>query len=68
MKNDKENNMNEKRISRGYRLRTSTHNLIKSLQELTQYDADTIIAESVILMYKKILAEKERNIKTNIIS
>jgi len=58
----------EQRTARGYRLKISTHNLIKSLQELTSYDADTVITESVLLMYKKILAEKESKTKINIIS
>ncbi|HWA05439.1 MAG TPA: hypothetical protein VG961_02745 [Ignavibacteria bacterium] len=58
----------ELRTSKGYRLKLSTHNLIKSLQELTSNDADTVITESLLLMYKKVLAEKESNIKTNIIS
>lgn len=58
----------ELRTSKGYRLKVSTHNLIKSLQELTRNDADTVITESILLMYKKVLAEKESNIKTNKIS
>ena len=58
----------EQRTARGYRLKNSTHNMIKSLQELTSYDADTVITESVLLMYKKILAEKESKTKINIIS
>ncbi len=58
----------EQRTARGYRLKISTHNMIKSLQELTSYDADTVITESVLLMYKKILAEKESKTKINIIS
>lgn len=58
----------EQRTARGYRLKISTHNMIKSLQELTSYDADTVISEAVLLMYKKILAEKESKIKINIIS
>lgn len=49
----------ELRTSKGYRLKVSTHNLIKSLQELTQYDTDTVITESCLLMYRKILNERE---------
>ncbi|MBL8017628.1 MAG: hypothetical protein JNK43_10180 [Ignavibacteria bacterium] len=52
---------NEKRISRGYRLRSSTHDLIKSLQELTRTDSDEIITKSCLLLYKKIIEEKEKN-------
>jgi len=65
---DSETKKKELRTSKGYRLKVSTHNLIKSLQELTRNDADTVITESILLMYKKVLAEKESNIKTNIIS
>lgn len=49
----------EQRTARGYRLKVSTHNMIKSLQELTNHDADTVITESCLLMYKKVLSEKE---------
>lgn len=49
----------EQRIAKGYRLKISTHSLIKSLQELTQDDADTVITESCILLHKKIIEEKE---------
>ena len=49
----------ELRTSKGYRLKVSTHTLIKSLQELTQYDTDTVITESCLLMYRKILNERE---------
>ncbi len=50
------------RTARGYRLKISTHNMIKSLQELTNYDADRVITESCLLMYKKVLSEKESNL------
>ena len=62
---DSETKKKELRTSKGYRLKVSTHNLIKSLQELTRNDADTVITESILLMYKKVLAEKESNIITN---
>lgn len=55
----------EQRIAKGYRLKVSTHSLIKSLQELTKYDADTVITESCLLMYKKVLSEKENNLFKN---
>ncbi|MBN8584191.1 MAG: hypothetical protein J0M37_03785 [Ignavibacteria bacterium] len=58
----------ELRTARGYRLKLSTHQMIKSLQELTGSDADTVLTESVLLMYKKVIAEKESKTKINIIS
>lgn len=58
----------ELRTARGYRLKLSTHAMIKSLQELTGSDADTVLTESVLLMYKKVIAEKESKTKINIIS
>ncbi len=59
-----ESRKTELRTSKGYRLKVSTHSLIKSLQELTKYDADTVITQSCLLMYKKVLSEKE-NISKN---
>jgi hypothetical protein len=53
----------ELRTSKGYRLKVSTHNLIKSLQELTREDADTVITQSCLLMYKKVIEGKEKNIE-----
>lgn len=55
---------NDLKTSKGYRLKLSTHAMIKSLQELTGSDADTVLTESVLLMYKKVITEKER--KANI--
>ncbi len=55
---------NEMKISRGYRLKVSTHSLIKSLQELTRDDTDTVLTESCIMLYKKVLSEKENNLST----
>ncbi|MBE2216655.1 MAG: hypothetical protein IAE90_00535 [Ignavibacteria bacterium] len=54
---------NEKRVSRGYRLRSSTHDLIKSLQELTRADSDEIITKSCLLLHKQIIEEKEQKLK-----
>jgi hypothetical protein len=51
----------ERRTSKGYRLKSSTHSLIKSLQVLTQKDVETVISESCLLLYKKIISEKEKN-------
>lgn len=55
----------ELKISRGYRLKVSTHNLIKSLQELTQSDSDAILTQSCLMLYKKVLEEKENILKNN---
>ena len=53
---------NDLKTSKGYRLRLSTHSMIKSLQELTGNDADGVITESCILLYKKIIEKKEENL------
>lgn len=59
---------NDLKTSKGYRLKLSTHAMIKSLQEITRSDADTVLTEAVLLMYKKVLAEKESKTKINIIT
>lgn len=53
----------EKKTSKGYRLKLSTHSMIKNLQELTGNNADGVITQSCILLYKKVLSEKENNLK-----
>jgi hypothetical protein len=58
-------NTNETKISRGYRLKISTHSLIKGLQELTRDDTDTVLTESCLMLYKKVLTEKENNLLNN---
>ena len=45
---------NKQKISRGYRLKLSTHKLIKSLQELTENDSDFVINMSCRLFMQKI--------------
>lgn len=55
----------ELRTSKGYRLKISTHNLIKSLQELTQNDADAVLTESCLMLYKKVIEEKENNLNNS---
>lgn len=57
-------NTNEMKTSRGYRLKVSTHSLIKSLQELTRDDTDAVLTESCLMLYKKVLSEKENNLLT----
>ncbi len=56
------NNNNELKTSKGYRLKISTHAMIKSLQELTGGDADGVITRSCILLYKQIIEKKEENL------
>ena len=61
-------NNNMLKISRGYRLKRSTHNLIKNLQEITHTDSDTVLNRSCMLYYKTILEQSEKtmiNIKAN---
>jgi len=51
----------EIKTSKGYRLKLSTHSMIKSLQELSGSDADSVITQSCLLLYKQILEKKEKN-------
>ncbi len=60
---DSETKKKELRTSKGYRLKVSTHNLIKSLQELTGSDVDGVLTQSCILLYKQILEKKEQKLK-----
>lgn len=50
------------KTSRGYRLKPSTHRLIKSLEEITQTDSDKVLEASCTLYYRKIfrIEEKEK--------
>jgi hypothetical protein len=50
---------NTLKISRGYRLRKSTHSLIKNLELLTSQDSDMVISKSCTLYYKKIFEDTE---------
>lgn len=43
------------KISRGYRLKVKTHNLIKNLQVITSLSSDQVISKSCMLFYKTIL-------------
>lgn len=62
MSKSNEINGNELKTSKGYRLKLSTHSMIKSLQELIGSDADGVITQSCILLYKQILETKEKSI------
>jgi hypothetical protein len=48
---------NTLKISRGYRLRVKTHNLIKNLQEITSLSSDQVLSRSCMLFYKTILEQ-----------
>lgn len=54
-----DNSKDSLRISRGYRLKVSTHNLIKYLTEMTGMDSDTLITQACLLLNKKFIEEKE---------
>lgn len=56
---------NSLRIARGYRLKVSTHNMIKNLSELTGMDSDTLITQAFLLLNKKILEENDTIFKNN---
>ena len=60
-----ESGKNSLRIARGYRLKVSTHNLIKSLSEMTGLDTDTLITRAFLLLNNKILEEKESGFSKN---
>lgn len=45
------------KISRGYRLRVKTHNLIKNLQVITSLSSDQVLSKSCMLYYKTILEQ-----------
>lgn len=53
---------NDLKTPKGYRLKLSTHAMIKSLQELTGRDADSVITQSCILLYRQIIGKKEENL------
>lgn len=56
------NSNSDLKTSKGYRLRLSTHAMIKSLQELIGSDADGVITQSCILLYKQIIEKKEEDL------
>ena len=53
------------KISKGYRLKLSTHQLIKNLKEITRADSDTVLNRSCKLYYKTILDQDEKSIFNN---
>ncbi len=50
-------NKNSLKVSRGYRLRVKTHNLIKNLQVITSLSSDQVLSKSCMLYYKTILEQ-----------
>jgi hypothetical protein len=57
-------NNNSIKVSKGYRLRLSTHSLIKNLQVITSLSSDQVLSKSCMMYYKTIL--EQTNIeKTN---
>ena len=57
-------NNNSLKISKGYRLKLSTHSLIKNLQMITSLSSDEVLKKSCMLYYKTIL-EQSNIVKTN---
>lgn len=53
------NRQNEIRISRGYRLKRTTHDLLKNLQLITGEDCDTIIEDSCRMYYSHYIQKLE---------
>lgn len=53
------------KISRGYRLKRSTHDLIKDLQNITGKDCDTVLENSCRMYYvhyiQKLNSPKQKN-------
>ncbi len=59
------NRQNDIRISRGYRLKRTTHDLLKNLQLITGEDCDTIIENSCRMYYADYLLKPE-TVKKNL--
>ncbi|MCX7877614.1 MAG: hypothetical protein N2510_03115 [Ignavibacteria bacterium] len=53
------------KISRGYRMKLSTHNMIKNLSEMTGMDIDTLISQACLLLNKRIIEEREIKFNNN---
>jgi len=47
-------NINKIRISKGYRLTKSTHNLIANLKHITGYDHEKLLSRSCLLFLKEL--------------
>lgn len=55
-------NIKDKKRTRGYRLKPSTHNLIVKIQEFLQSDQDEAIEKSCLMFYNE-LQKKNNKIK-----
>ncbi|MBZ0204329.1 MAG: hypothetical protein IT281_00395 [Ignavibacteria bacterium] len=58
-------NINKIRISKGYRLSKSTHNLIANLRHITGYDHDKLLSRSCMLLLKELDNSEKFQIKRN---
>lgn len=54
------NQKKEIRISRGYRLKRATHDLLKNLQLITGEDCDTIIEDSCRMYYSNYIQKLDK--------
>lgn len=59
------NGQNEIRISRGYRLKRTTHDLLKNLQLITGEDCDTIIGDSCRMYYSNYIQQLDEKKSNN---
>ncbi len=50
------NNMknHDEKISRGYRLKLTTHSMIDELEKIMKTNKDVVITEAMLLLYKKV--------------
>lgn len=53
----------DEKISRGYRLKLTTHSLIDELEKLMNTSKDVVITEAISILYKKVnkKIKKEKN-------
>lgn len=49
------------KISRGYRLTPGTHGLIKSLEQITRSDAESVLSRSLLMYLNFVFAEPQKN-------
>ncbi|HEY3250880.1 MAG TPA: hypothetical protein VGK25_07150 [Ignavibacteria bacterium] len=65
MKNSKSTITVRTKISKGYRLKPSTHKLIKKLQQLLNTSQDAVISSSVKLFHKGLRNNEKKHNSTN---
>jgi len=44
----------DEKISRGYRLKLTTHSMIDELEKIMKTNKDVVITEAMLLLYKKV--------------